>query len=220
MFAFLAEHYQAGGFWMYPISAFQLFSIAIIIERVYVLFIKIRFNTDKILAGLKEKIFAGDLMGGIRFLNSQPATPLTKILKAGLLEVGHGEEEVQAAMDEVAFHEMPKLEKRTGYLAMISNGATLAGLLGTILGMIKVFAAVAEVSATDKSVMLSSGIAEAMNCTAYGLVTAIPPLIAYAFLQARMQNISDELTASIASTVNFVLRNKNKLHLSNEMSQQ
>ncbi|MDA0712447.1 MAG: MotA/TolQ/ExbB proton channel family protein [bacterium] len=219
MFAFLAEHYQAGGFWMYPISVFQLFSIAIIIERVYVLFIKVKFNTDKILAGLKEKIFAGDLSGGIRFLNSQPPTPLTKVLKAGLLQAGNGEEEVQAAMDEVAFHEMPKLERRTGYLAMISNGATLAGLLGTILGMIKVFAAVAEVSAADKSVMLSNGIAEAMNCTAYGLITAIPPLIAYAFLQARMQNISDDLTASVASTVNFVLRNKGKLHLSNEMGQ-
>jgi biopolymer transport protein ExbB len=196
MFEAIAEHYRAGGAWMYPISLFQLFSLAIMIERVYVLFFKVRLNKDALLKGLKEKIFAGDLKGGVRFLAEQPQNPLTRILSAGLLHVRHGEEEVQAAMDEAA---------------MISNGATLAGLLGTILGMIKVFAAVAQVSAADKSVMLSSGIAEAMNCTAYGLVTAIPPLVLYAFLQARMQAISDDISASVASTVNLVLRNKDKL---------
>lgn len=209
----IAEHYRAGGIWMYLISVFQIFSFAIIIERFYVLFIKSRLNKADVLKGLQEKIFKGDHADAIRFLGMQRQTVLTRILKAGLLQTKHGEEEVQAAMDEAAFHEMPILEKRTGYLAMISNGATLAGLLGTILGMIKVFAAVAQVSAADKSMLLSNGIAEAMNCTAYGLITAIPPLIAYAFLQARMQHISDEVTASVASTVNFVLRNKDKLEL-------
>ena len=209
----IAEHYRAGGIWMYLISVFQIFSFAIIIERFYVLFIKSRLNKADVLKGLQEKIFKGDHADAIRFLGMQRQTVLTRILKAGLLQTKHGEEEVQVAMDEAAFHEMPILEKRTGYLAMISNGATLAGLLGTILGMIKVFAAVAQVSAADKSMLLSNGIAEAMNCTAYGLITAIPPLIAYAFLQARMQHISDEVTASVASTVNFVLRNKDKLEL-------
>ena len=96
---------------------------------------------------------------------------------------------------------------------MIANGATLAGLLGTILGMIKVFAAVASVSGADKALMLSSGISEAMNCTAYGLITAIPPLVVYAFYQARIQGINDEIAAAVASTVNFVVRNKDKLDL-------
>lgn len=209
----ISEHYRAGGVWMYLITVFQIFSFAIIIERFYVLYIKARLNKAAVLKGLQEKIFKGDLADAIRFLGMQRQTPLTRILKAGLLQTKHGEEEVQAAMDEAAFHEMPLLEKRTGYLAMISNGATLAGLLGTILGMIKVFAAVAQVSAADKSMLLSNGIAEAMNCTAYGLITAIPPLIAYAFLQARMQHISDDVTASVASTVNFVLRNKEKFEL-------
>ena len=211
MLQVIAEHYRAGGFWMYPISAFQLFSLAIIIERVYVLFFKVRLHKDNLLSGLRDQLLKGDLAGAVRYVSEQPQNPLTRILKAGLLHVPHGEEEVQAAMDEAAFHEMPYLEKRTGYLAMISNGATLAGLLGTILGMIKVFAAVAQVSAADKSILLSSGIAEAMNCTAYGLITAIPPLVVYAFLQARMQDISDDISACVASTVNFVIRNKDKL---------
>ena len=213
MFESLAEHYRHGGFWMYPISIFQGVSFALMIERVYVLFFKTKLNKEAVLAGLRERIFRGDVMGAIRFLSDQPQSPLTRILKSGLLEVRHGEEEVQAAMDEAAIHEMPYLEKRTGYLSMISNGATLAGLLGTVLGMIQVFAAVASVSAADKSTMLSGGIAEAMNCTAYGLITAIPPLVIYSLLQGRTQHLQDEINGAVASTINMVMRNKDKLNL-------
>jgi biopolymer transport protein ExbB len=213
MFESLAEHYREGGFWMYPISMFQGVSMALMIERVYVLFFKTKLNKEAVLAGLRERIFRGDVMGAIRFLSDQPQSPLTRILKSGLLEVRHGEEEVQAAMDEAAIHEMPYLEKRTGYLSMISNAATLAGLLGTVLGMIQVFRAVASVSAADKSTMLSGGIAEAMNCTAYGLITAIPPLIVYSLLQGRTQHLQDDINGAVASTINMVMRNKDKLNL-------
>jgi biopolymer transport protein ExbB/TolQ len=214
MFETIAEHYREGGFWMIPISVFQGISFAIMVERIYVLFFKTRLNKEAVLAGLRERVFRGDVMGAIRFLSDQPQSPLTRILKAGLLETRHGEEEVQAAMDEASMHEMPYLDKRTGYLSMISNGATLAGLLGTVLGMIKVFAAVASVSAADKSTMLSAGIAEAMNCTAYGLITAIPPLVIFSMLQGRTQAVQDDIKASVASTINMVLRNKDKLNLS------
>jgi biopolymer transport protein ExbB len=214
MFETIAEHYREGGFWMIPISVFQGVSFAIMVERIYVLFFKTRLNKEAVLAGLRERIFRGDVMGAIRFLSDQPQSPLSRILKAGLLETRHGEEEVQAAMDEASMHEMPYLDKRTGYLSMISNGATLAGLLGTVLGMIKVFAAVASVSAADKSTMLSGGISEAMNCTAYGLITAIPPLVVYSLLQGRTQALQDDIKASVASTINMVLRNKDKLNLS------
>jgi biopolymer transport protein ExbB/TolQ len=213
MFEIIAEHYREGGFWMYPISLFQLFSFAIMIERFYVLYFKARLNKDRILQGLKDRILKGDVLGSVRFLSDQPSTPLVRILKAGLMHAPYGEEEIQAAMDESVFHEMPNFERRIGYLAMIANGATLAGLLGTILGMIKVFAAVSSVSAADKAMMLSNGISEAMNCTAYGLITAIPPLVVYAFYQARIQAISDDISAAVASTVNFVVRNKEKLDL-------
>ncbi len=212
MFDSIAEAFRHGGFWMIPIATFQGVSFAVMTERVFVLFFKTKLNKEAVLAGLRERIFRGDVMGAIRFLSDQPQSPLTRILKAGLLEVRHGEEEVQAAMDEASMHEMPYLEKRTGYLSMISNGGTLAGLLGTVLGMIKVFAAVAQVSAADKSTMLSAGISEAMNCTAYGLIVAIPALVCYSLLQGRTQAITDDVQASVASTINMVLRNKDKLN--------
>ncbi len=213
MFEAIAEHYREGGKMMYVISLFQGISIALMVERIYVLFFKTRLNKEAVLAGLRERVFRGDVMGGIRFLSDQPQSPLTRILKAGLLEVRHGEEEVQAAMDEAAIHEMPYLEKRTGYLSMISNAATLVGLLGTVGGMITVFAAVASVSAADKSTMLSGGIAEAMNCTAYGLIVAIPPLVVFSVLQGRTQSLSDDINGAVASTINMVMRNKDKLNV-------
>jgi biopolymer transport protein ExbB len=209
----IAEHYNEGGFWMIPISMFQVASFAIMFERIYVLYFRTSLQKEAVLAGLRERIFRGDVMGAIRFLSDQPQSPLTRVLKTGLLETRHGEEEVQAAMDEASMHEMPEIEKRTPYLSMISNAATLAGLLGTVIGMIKVFAAVASASAADKSTMLSAGISEAMNCTAYGLITAIPPIVVFAVLQGRTQALQDDLKASVASTINMVLRNKDKLDI-------
>jgi biopolymer transport protein ExbB/TolQ len=205
MFESIAEHYREGKEMMYFISLFEGVSLALMIERVYVLFFKTRLNKEAVLAGLRERIFRGDVMGGIRFLSDQPQSPLTRILKAGLLEVRHGEEEVQAAMDEAAIHEMPYLEKRTGYLSMISNASTLAGLLGTVVGMIQVFRAVASVSAADKSTMLSEGISEAMNCTAFGLGTGILGLATYAWLNGMTQHVLDGINQATVETLNLVV---------------
>ncbi|MBM4282447.1 MAG: MotA/TolQ/ExbB proton channel family protein [Deltaproteobacteria bacterium] len=213
MFESFGHRVQEAGLWAVPIFGIGAFGLAIIIERLVVLFFRTRLNKDALLAGLRERIFRGDVMGGIRFLSDQPQSPLTRILKAGLLEVRHGEEEVQAAMDEAAMHELPYLEKRTGYLSMISNAATLVGLIGTVNGMINVFKAVANVSAADKSAALSLGIGEAMNCTFFGLAVAVPMLIAFSLLQGRTQALNDDINSAVASTVNLVMRNKDKLNV-------
>ncbi len=214
MFQDFSHRVQEAGFWAIPIFITGAVGVAIIIERLIVLWGRTRLNKDAVLAGLRERIFRGDVMGGIRFLSDQPQSPLTRILKAGLLEVRHGEEEVQAAMDEAAMHELPYLEKRTGYLSMLSNASTLIGLVGTVNGMIGVFKAVASVSAADKSTMLSQGIGEAMNCTFFGLAVAIPLLVMYSILQGRTQALQDDINSAVASTVNLVMRNKDKLNVS------
>jgi biopolymer transport protein ExbB len=214
MFEDFAHRVQEAGFYVIPIFLTGAVGVAIIIERLIVLWGRTRLNKDAVLAGLRERIFRGDVMGGIRFLSDQPQSPLTRILKAGLLEVRHGEEEVQAAMDEAAMHELPYLEKRTGYLSMLSNASTLIGLVGTVNGMIGVFKAVASVSAADKSTMLSQGIGEAMNCTFFGLAVAIPLLVMYSILQGRTQALQDDINSAVASTVNLVMRNKDKLNVS------
>jgi len=208
MFETIKGAFEGGGVWMYPILLCLIFSATITIERVYVLFFQIKEDKDGLLKGLNKEVMKGDLMAMIRFLDAQPKGPLTRILKAGLTKVHRPDIEVQAALDEASLREVPKLEARTGYLAVLSNAATLLGLLGTILGMIKSFASVATADPSEKSTMLAAGIAEAMNCTAFGLITAIFALFAYAIIQNRTQHKIDEINESIVTEINLVLSNR------------
>jgi biopolymer transport protein ExbB/TolQ len=107
-------------------------------------------------------------------------------------------------MDEEALRELPKIEKRTGYLAMLGNLATLAGLLGTITGLIKSFGAVAGLDASQKAPGLSKGISEAMNCTAFGLGTGILGLGTYAILNGMTQGVLDGINQA-GGTLNLVV---------------
>jgi biopolymer transport protein ExbB/TolQ len=100
------------------------------------------------------------------------------------------------------------IEQRTGFLAVISNAATLIGLLGTIIGMIKCFASVANADPAQKATMLANGIAEAMNCTAFGLITAIPALLAFAVLQSRSQHLIGDINEAVVTEMNLVLSNR------------
>jgi biopolymer transport protein ExbB/TolQ len=122
--------------------------------------------------------------------------------------------EVQAAMDEASLREIPKIEQRTSYLATLANVAMLAGLLGTIVGLIQCFAAVAVGDPSEKATMLAKGISEAMNCTAFGLLTAIPALVFYSVLQGKTQHLMDDINESSVSVLNLIVTNRDKLDLS------
>lgn len=201
-FETIAHHWKGGGPGMYPIALCMVFAIAVIIDRIQVLFFGASVDKEQFLRGLKTHIFNGDLDKAISYTAGQKATPLTNIVKAGLINVPKGEDEVQAAMDEASLREMPRIEKRTGYLAMIGNVATLVGLLGTIIGLIQCFAGVAGVDASEKARVLSDGIAEAMNCTAFGLMVAIPFLLIHAYLQTRTNDLVDSLEMACMKLVN------------------
>jgi biopolymer transport protein ExbB/TolQ len=125
---------------------------------------------------------------------------------------GGTEHQVQQAMDEEALRELPKVEKRTGYLAMLGNLATLAGLLGTITGLIKSFASVAGVDPSMKATMLSKGIAEAMNCTAFGLFTGILGLATFAWLNGTTQEVLDGVNQASVETLNLVIAGQQPSH--------
>jgi biopolymer transport protein ExbB len=106
---------------------------------------------------------------------------------------------------------VPRLEKRTHYLATFANVVTLLGLLGTIIGLIKAFTAVAQVNPSEKAELLSASISIAMNNTAFGLMVAIPFLLIHAFLQARTSEIVDSLEAAKIKFLNLVERVKSDL---------
>jgi biopolymer transport protein ExbB/TolQ len=212
-FGGIAKAFDGGGPGMYPIAVTLIFALAIIADRIWVLYFKASIDRDGFMRGLKKLIYAGDLDKAVSYVAGQKKTPLTQVVKAGLIAVPKGEEDVQAALDEATLREAPVIERRTGYLAMIGNVATLLGLLGTIFGLIKSFGAVSAANPADKATILSAGISEAMNCTAFGLSVAIPSLIAFSVLQGRTQVMMDELNESAVGLMNLILANRDKMRL-------
>ena len=218
-FESLQHRWEGGKEGMYPIALCLIVALAIGIERSVVLFASASINKDGFLRGLKKHIYAGDLDKALNYVAGQKSTPLTNVVKAGLMNVPKGEEEVQAALDEASIRETPRLEARTGYLAMIGNVATLVGLLGTIIGLIQCFAGVAGVDASEKARVLSDGISEAMNCTAFGLIVAIPALVAFSLLQGRTQHMIDDINETSVGVLNLIVANKDKMRIPQNLPQ-
>jgi biopolymer transport protein ExbB len=197
----LWEFFKQGGPGMWPILILMFITLYIGIER-WLYLSKAKIDVDKLMSLLKSQIVSGNIRGAISTCEATPA-PLTKIIAAGLRRVGGPENEVQQAMDEEALRELPKVEKRTGYLAMLSNLATLAGLLGTIHGLIGSFAAVVGVDPSLKATLLSRGISEAMHCTFFGLLVGILGLALYAVLNGKTQAIIDSINQGSVEALNL-----------------
>ncbi len=199
----LARAFQEGGFFMYPITAALALGLAVIAERAYVLVV--RFNVDgrKFFAELRKLIEARDLAAARDLCGD---APLPRILRAGIEAslAGGDARAVQNAVDEEALAVIPAVDKRTHYLSMIANVSTLLGLLGTIVGLMQAFQAVAGADPSQKAALLARGISMAMNTTAYGLIVAIPCMAAYAFLQSKATRLVDEIDEYSVKTINLL----------------
>lgn len=186
-----AEAFKEGGWGMWPILGILIVTLVIAIERAIFL-TKASMDAHGFIATLGQMIRSGNLSGAVSYC-TETNKPLSRIMAAGLSHAHEGVHRVQTAMDEVGYREVPRIEKRTGYLALLGNIATLTGLLGTILGLIKSFKGVSNQAAADKATLLAAGISEAMNCTAFGLLTGISALLAYSILNGKTQGLIDEI---------------------------
>lgn len=200
----LADAFHEGGWGMWPILFILMITISIVVERAVYLR-KAVIDKDKLVSLLRQQISQGNIQGAIKVCSGN-STPMTRIIQAGLMRANRSDEEIASAMDEAGLRELPMIEKRTGYLAMLGNLATLAGLLGTISGLIKSFAGVAGVDPSQKATLLSKGISEAMNCTAFGLFAGIVGLATFAWLNGKTQNILDDV-AEVRKNVANLLAN-------------
>jgi len=207
------HHFQAGGWAMWLILFWLICAIATIAERAVYLFGS-SINKDVFLATMQKCILAGDVAKAVKMCSAANA-PLARIVQAGLVKVNRPDEEVQAAMDEAALREMPKINRRTGFLAMFSNLAMLSGLFGTIVGLIKAFGAVGgeSVDPSQKARILAEGISEAMNCTAFGLLSAIVALIGFSVLNGKTQSLEDDINEASVQVLNLVVANRQKVNL-------
>jgi biopolymer transport protein ExbB len=196
---------------MYGIALFLVIAIGVIVERAVYLF-KSSIDRTAFLETMQKCILAGDVARAIKLCSAANA-PLARIVKAGLMKVNRPDAEVQAAMDEAALRELPRIEARTGYLALLANLTMLCGLFGTVVGLIGAFGAVANADPSTRAAALAGGISEAMNCTAFGLLSAIVALIGFALLNGKTQKLIDDINASTVQVLNLVVNNRSKVNL-------
>ena len=194
---------------MYLILFWLICSIAVIAERSVYLF-GASINKEVFLATMQKCILAGDIAKAVKMCSAANA-PLARIVQSGLVKVNRPDEEVQAAMDEAALRELPKINTRTPYLAMLSNFSVMAGLLGTISGMIKSFGTVGSDEGGNKAAALAEGISEALNCTAFGIGTSLVGLLGYSLLQGKTTRVVDDINEVTVQVVNLVTSHRSQM---------
>ena len=202
------QFFQDGGPFMVPIALVLSIGLAIAIERYLYLGRVMRANRrdfDALLPLVSEGRFRE-----LQQTTDSLASAVSHIYREGLdrMRTTRRRQDVEYAMEESLMEALPAIEKRTAYLATFANIATLLGLLGTIIGLIAAFSAVANADPAEKATLLSQSISIAMNTTAFGLMAAIPLLLIHAFLQGRTQAIVESLEISMVKFLNFMERNR------------
>ncbi len=188
-----------GALYMYAILVVGAFVIAIAIERAYFLMVKANINASKFMSEIRKLVRAGEYKKALALCDAAPEKALAQVVGASLRRVAEQEvtdfRSIQNSVDESTLEVIPRLNQRTGFLAMLANVATLLGLMGTIWGLILAFKAVssAGIDAAEKARMLAAGISAAMNTTLLGLAVAIPSILIYTFLFNKTAKIIDEI---------------------------
>ena len=192
-FYLVVGFFQSGGPFMYPILVVLAIGVAIALERyIYLSYVSSRNK------GIWRRILPlleGGKYDAAREVVMHSDAAVSRILGYGLSRVERqcSGEQVQMAMEEGLLEVVPRLEKRTHYLATLANVATLLGLLGTIIGLTEAFSTVAAAAPADRANLLSASISIAMNTTAFGLIVAIPLLLVYAVMQTKTTELVDTL---------------------------
>lgn len=204
----LIQFFQSGGPFMYPILAVLAIGLAITLERFFYLGVS-KMRNRRMIAKLLPLLEKGEMNSAINVARKSASTVSAILLQgAENFKSARRRDDFEAAMEESIMEAIPRLEKRTHYLAMFANIATLLGLLGTIIGLIKAFTAVAQVDPSMKAEILSTSISVAMNTTAFGLIVAIPLLLFYTILQTKTTTIIDSLEMTVVKFVNHLSRAK------------
>lgn len=200
----IVQFFQNGGVFMYPIVLILALGLAIAIER-FIYIINMKRANQKVWQEIISPLSEGNFSLA-REISGNSDSAIGKILSYGLYrnESATQREDVETAMEEGLMEVMPRLERRTHYLAIFANIATLLGLLGTIIGLIQAFTAVATASPAEKADMLSASISVAMNTTAFGLMVAIPLLLIHAMLQSKTAELVDSLEMAAVKFLNII----------------
>jgi biopolymer transport protein ExbB len=196
--------FQQGGVFMYPIVAVLVIGAAIAVERYSYLSAADKRN-HKLWRQLLPMVKAGNYRTALNAALRSDAA-IGGILAHGLsqLDSTSPRDDIERALEESLLESLPRLEQRTHYLAISASIATLLGLLGTIIGLIHAFTAVAAANPAEKADLLSASISVAMNTTAFGLMVAIPLLLAHTILESKTKAIIDGLETAALKFLNAI----------------
>ena len=205
MYETVVRFFQEGGVFMYPIALVLILGLAIAIERYVYLSAAKRANRAAFDRGLLPILRKKDYPRALKFANDSN-TAISAIIGAGLSRLLNkaSRDDIEYAMEEGLMETLPRLEKRTQYLATLANVSTLLGLLGTIIGLIAAFTAVANADPAEKASLLSQSISDAMNTTAFGVMSAIPLLLFHAVLQTKTNEIVDSFEMAGVKLLNMI----------------
>jgi len=200
----IVRFFVSGGPFMYPILIVFAVGIAIAIER-HVTLTRVRRENDGMWKQIQPALAKGEF-DRARELTMKDESTVSRLLTMGLARQGavRRREDIEIAMEESMMEIIPQLEKRTGYVALGASIATLLGLLGTIIGLIHAFTAVANANPAEKADLLSASISVAMNTTAFGLIAAIPLLVLHSVLTAKTGEIVDSLEMASIKALNVI----------------
>ncbi|MDH3356568.1 MAG: MotA/TolQ/ExbB proton channel family protein [Desulfobacteraceae bacterium] len=200
----MVAFFQKGGLFMYPILLVFAVGMAIAFER-WVQLNRVRSSNQKVWDQLHPVLVKGEFDKARKLVNKNKSN-MAQMLGMGLARQGavRRRDDIEIAMEESMMEIIPQLEKRTPYIALLSNIATLLGLLGTIMGLIEAFTAVANANPAEKADLLSASISVAMNTTAFGLMSAIPLLLLHAKLTSTAGHIIDSLEMASVKTLNTI----------------
>ena len=206
----IVTFFQSGGIFMIPIVFVLALGLAIAIER-YLYLSSTRVKNQIAWKKIQTILASGNMNEALNFAEKSKCA-ISRILSYGVAssQTSRRRDDIETAMEEGLMEVVPKLEKRTHYLATFANVATLLGLLGTIIGLIDAFTAISAASPAEKADLLSSSISVAMNTTAFGLMVGIPLLLLHSWLQTKTTEIVDSLEMASVKVLNSIAAHARK----------
>ena len=191
----VAELFRQGGIFMWPLLFFSVLATVVAIER-FIVFSKAKINVNAFLTQIRKALLVNRNVKEAIKVCEQNKGPVASVMKAGLLRYGQPREEIEKTIENAALYELDRLEKRLGVLGTTANVAPMLGFLGTVAGMIKSFATLAEQGLTNPAAV-AVGISEALITTATGLIIAIPAQLVYNWYTTKITRfVRDIETAS------------------------
>lgn len=202
----LAQFFKDGGIAMGFNVIVSVVAVAVIVERIIVLAFSLNLNAGPFMEQIQKLVLSGNVDRAVKLCGAAPSAALSRVVRAGLTRANRGEQEVSRALEEAVLEVTPAISKRISSLWSLANVATLVGLIGTITGLIGTFRALALASPELKQTLLSKGIAEAMNNTAFGLTIAVTCIVAHLLLSSKAKAMIEAVEYNALRLENMLSR--------------